>query len=260
MTFQTFSPRPGVSIAFHRFDGASLTLPGVVFMGGFKSDMTGTKATHLEEQCKRRNQSFVRFDYTGHGSSSGDFKEGNISHWLQDSQNVLDELTTGPQILVGSSMGGWLALLLALSRLDRICGLTLLAAAPDFSEDIYWQEFGEEERRHLARTGLIYRPSDYGEPYPLTAQLFEDGRKHLLLHGKINIPAPVRLIHGRKDPDVPWQKSERIRAALTSGDVRVIYVDDGDHRLSKPHDLETMDAAVVELSHLHQLATVAKTA
>ena len=257
MTHQTFSPRKDTTIAFRRTEGSSATLPGVMFMGGFMSDMTGTKATYLEGKCFERHQSYLRFDYTGHGKSSGEFTAGNITTWLRDSQLVLDELTEGEQVIVGSSMGGWLALLLALSRPERVCGLVLLAPAPDFSEDIYWQEFGEEERRHLAKTGLIYRPSDYGEPYPLTLQLFEDGRKHLLLHDRINIHAPVRLIHGREDKSVPWQKSEQIKSRLTSRDVKIHYIDDGDHRLSRPSDLAAIDAAVVELSHMYQLEQAA---
>lgn len=250
---QSFSPRPGVTIAFHRFEGASETLPGVIFLGGFRSDMTGAKATFLEQRCAERQQSFVRFDYTGHGASSGKFEEGNIGGWLQDAQSVFDALTAGPQIVTGSSMGGWIALLLALSRPERIAGLVTLAAAPDFSEDIYNGEFGEEERRHLEKTGIIYRPSAYGDPYPLTRQLFAEARKHLLLKNKIGIIAPVRLIHGKKDPDVPWSKSTQLARQLTSPDIRVIYIDDGDHRLSRPEDLEVMDAAVIELSHIYQL-------
>lgn len=256
MTHQTFSPRPGVTIAFHRSAGASKTLPGVIFCGGFRSDMTGTKATFLEAQCRERHQDFVRFDYTGHGSSSGAFEEGNIGSWLKDAEAVFDELTEGPQIIVGSSMGGWIALLLALGRADRVAGVIGLAAAPDFSEDIYNHEFGEEERRHLEKTGIVYRPSGYGDPYPLTKQLFEEARRHLLLKNKIAIRAPVRLIHGKKDPDVPFEKSREIAKALTSADVRVIYIDDGDHRLSRPEDLEVIDAAVIELSHLHHMAAV----
>jgi len=253
---QTFSPKPGVTLAFHRYEGASKTLPGVIFLGGFRSDMTGIKATHLEAQCRERHQSYVRFDYTGHGASSGKFEEGNIGAWLQDAQAVFDELTTGPQIIIGSSMGGWIAMLLALSRSDRVAGLIGIAAAPDFSEDIYNGEFGEEERRHLAKTGLIYRPSAYGDPYPLTLQLFTEARKHLLLGSKIGIHAPVRLIHGKQDPDVPWAKSAETARKLTSPDIRVIYIDDGDHRLSRPEDLEVMDAALVELSHLHHMSMV----
>jgi pimeloyl-ACP methyl ester carboxylesterase len=257
MNIETFSPRRDAVIAYQKTVGTSKTLPGVMFLGGFRSDMTGTKAAFLEEQCKARNQSYVRFDYTGHGASNGTFEQGNISTWLADATEVLDQLTEGPQILVGSSMGGWIALLLALQRKERLAGLIGLAPAPDFSEDIYNKEFREEERRHLAKTGLIYRDSQYGEPYPLTLQLFQDAKRHLLLDKPIAINCPVRLIHGKKDPDVPWQKSLQIKDKLTSPDATVIFIDDGDHRLSKPEDLALIDKTVVELSHLHQLRSSA---
>lgn len=253
MNVETFSPRRDAVIAYRKSTGSSKTLPGVMFLGGFRSDMTGTKAAYLEEQCAARHQSYVRFDYTGHGASNGKFEQGNISTWLADATEVLDQLTSGPQILVGSSMGGWIALLLALQRKERLAGLIGIAPAPDFSEDIYNKEFGEEERRHLVKKGIIYRESQYGDPYPLTLQLFQDAKRHLLLQKPINIDCPVRLIHGKKDPDVPWEKSVKIREMLTSGDVAVTFIDDGDHRLSRPEDLALIDKAVVELSHRHQL-------
>ncbi len=253
MNVETFSPRRDAVIAYRKTAGSSKTLPGVMFLGGFRSDMTGTKAAYLEEQCAARHQSYLRFDYTGHGASNGKFEQGNISTWLADATEVLDKLTEGPQILVGSSMGGWIALLLALQRKERLAGLIGIAPAPDFSEDIYNKEFGEEERRHLAKKGIIYRDSQYGEPYPLTLQLFQDAKRHLLLSKPIAINCPVRLIHGKKDPDVPWHKSVKIREMLTSSDASVTFIDDGDHRLSRPEDLALIDKAVVELSHMHQL-------
>ena len=249
-----FSPRTHVNIAHHHVKGASKTLPGVMFCGGFRSDMTGTKATYLEQQCRARSQSFVRFDYTGHGQSSGAFEEGTISSWFQDALDVFDTLTEGPQIVVGSSMGGWIALLLARARKARMAGLIGLAPAPDFTEDVYNHEFGEEERRHLAANGVIYIPSSYGDPYPLTAALFEDGKKHLLLKDRIDMPFPVRLIHGKQDPDVPWQKSEHILRQLICPDADIIWIDDGDHRLSRPEDLALIDKTVLDLSHRYQMA------
>jgi pimeloyl-ACP methyl ester carboxylesterase len=243
--------RPDVTIAYRRATAKDRNLPGVMFCGGFKSDMTGTKASYLEAQCEQRGQGFVRFDYRGHGFSSGRFEDGCIGDWLDDAIEVFDNLTAGPQVLVGSSMGGWIALLLALRRTDRVAGLVGIAPAPDFSEDVYKNVFGEEERRHLEKTGLIYLPSDYGDPYPLTKKLFDDGRKHLILGAKIPLTCPVRLIHGKKDTDVPWQKSEKIKAQLTSADIKVHYVEDGDHRLSRPEDLQLIDEAVVELSRRH---------
>lgn len=253
-TASFFSPRPQVNIAHHVFKGASKTLPGVIFCGGFRSDMTGTKAIYLEQQCRARSQSFVRFDYTGHGQSSGAFEDGTIGSWFQDALDVFDTLTEGPQIVVGSSMGGWIALLLARARKARMAGLIGLAAAPDFTEDVYNHEFGEEERRHLAANGVIYVPSGYGDPYPLTAALFEDGKKHLLLQDRHDFNFPVRLIHGKQDPDVPWQKSEHILRQLICPDAKIIWVEDGDHRLSRDEDLVLIDKTVQELSHHHQLA------
>lgn len=253
MTPEFLSPRPGVRIAYHLFSGASKTLPGVLFCGGFRSDMTGTKATFLEDHCRAHEQSFVRFDYTGHGQSSGKFEDGTIGSWFQDAADVFDTLTEGPQIVVGSSMGGWIALLLARARKSRMAGLVGLAPAPDFTEDVYTREFGEEERHHLADKGVIYMPSAYGEPYPLTAALFADGRNHLLLRDRIDLPFPVRLIHGKHDPDVPWQKSEHIMRQLVCPDADVIWIADGDHRLSRPEDLRILGDTVDTLSHRFRL-------
>lgn len=251
--FEKFQPRPGVSLAFHRFDGASKTLPGVVFMHGFMSDMTGGKAIFLEDRCRHRNQSFVRFDCTGHGQSSGKFEDGTIGSWLQDALDIIDRQTQGPQIFVGSSMGGWIALLAALARPDRLAGVMGIAPAPDFTEDVYNHEFKEEERRHLATKGIVYRDNPYGAPYPLTRELFRDGKNHIILNRPIAIRCPVRLVQGKMDEVVPWEKSERIREKLLSNDVKIVYIDNGDHRLSNPSDLQTLDDTLVELSHLHQL-------
>lgn len=255
-SLETFSPRDGVTLAYHRndyaknADSADCLLPGVVFMGGFKSDMTGTKATFLEQHCTARQQPFVRFDYQGHGASSGTFTEGNISLWLQDALDVLDTLTSGPQILVGSSMGGWISLLTALQRKERIAGVIGLAPAPDFTKDIFEQDFTEEQRKELTEAGMVSIPNEYGDPYIITRQFFEDGDNHLLLHDSIAIDAPVRLIHGKQDPDVPWQKSERILERLSSQDKKIIWIEDGDHRLSRDQDLAIIDKTVMELTDL----------
>ncbi len=253
MSQRTFTPRGGNALAYNQTKGKSKTLPGVMFMGGFRSDMTGTKATYLEQNCIRRHQSFLRFDYSAHGASGGIFTEQTISSWLRDSEAVFDKLTEGDQIVVGSSMGGWLALLLALNKPERIKGLILLAPAPDFSEDIYNNEFGEEERRHLDQKGMIYRASSYGDPYPLTKQLFEDGKKNLLLTGRIVLPMAVRIIHGKKDADVPWEKSVTLMDKLRSPDYKAIWVNDGDHRLSRDSDLKLIDETVAELSQMKRL-------
>lgn len=253
MDYSVFSPRPGVSIAYVKTPATSGTLPGVVFMGGFRSDMTGTKATFLEARCRARGQAYVRFDYTGHGKSSGAFTNCTIGGWKQDALDVIDHLTEGPQIIVGSSMGGWIGLLAALARQPRIAGYIGLAAAPDFTEDIYHKEFSEEQRRHLRKTGMLYLDNAYGDPYPLTLGLFKEAKSHLLLKNTIPLHCPVRLIHGKKDADVPWEKSQETADKLASGDVRVIFIDEGDHRLSEPDNLEIIDEALAELSRKHHL-------
>jgi pimeloyl-ACP methyl ester carboxylesterase len=244
---QEFHPREGVSIAYNRTPPLNKDLPGVMFMGGFRSDMTGAKATYLETLCKNRGQAYVRFDYTAHGRSSGEFREATISGWLQDSLDVFDALTEGPQVVVGSSMGGWLALLLVLRRQDRVQGLVLIAPAPDFTRDLL-SILTPAERRGLETDGVVYRDNAYGPPHPFTRRLLDDGANHLLLDKEIPLACPVRLIHGKKDADVPWQKSAMIRDKLTSKDVTVDWVEDGDHRLSRDADLALIGQRVGELS------------
>ena len=222
--------------------------PGVVFMGGFASDMTGIKAMTLDGFCRQRGQAYLRFDYRGHGASGGEFRDGTIGGWLQDSLAVFDKLTAGPQILVGSSMGGWLMLLLALRRSERIAGLVGIAAAPDFTEDI-WQGFSGAEQDELMGRGEVARPSAYSDnPYVITQALIEDGRQYSLLSGDIELTCPLRLLHGMADPDVSPAKSLRIAEKLRGSDVVVTLIKDGDHRLSRPQDLQRLCDAVAELS------------
>ncbi|MCB4820723.1 alpha/beta hydrolase [Roseicella aerolata] len=223
----------GVELAWRRRAGRG---PGVVFLGGFNSDMTGTKAEDLSAFCAARGQAFLRFDYSGHGASGGRFVEGTIGRWAADAAAVLDALTEGPQILIGSSMGGWIALLLAMRQPERLAGLIGIAAAPDFTARIE-ESLSPAAREAMARDGVWQRPSAYGDPYPIARALLEDGRSHLLLHAPIAITAPVRLLHGQQDPDVPWELSLRTAAAISGPDVQVTLVKDGDHRLSRPQDL-----------------------
>jgi pimeloyl-ACP methyl ester carboxylesterase len=235
----------GVSIAYHSTPGKS---PGVMFCGGFMSDMTGGKALALEAYCRARGQAFIRFDYAGHGQSSGRFEDGTIGDWAQDALAVLDGLTKGPQVIVGSSMGGWIALKLALARPDRVAALVGVAAAPDFTEDLMWHEFPPEAQMLLETEGVIYEPSEYSEkPYPITMRLIQEGRDHLLLRGDIPFERPVRLLHGMLDTDVPWKRSLLLAEKLQSRDVRVTLIKDGDHRLSREQDLALLTAAVDEL-------------
>ncbi|WP_142848872.1 carboxylesterase [Telmatospirillum sp. J64-1] len=225
----------GASIAYHALPGKG---PGVVFLHGLKSDMQGTKALATEEWCRRNGRAFVRFDAFGHGQSSGDFVHGTMTRWAGDAVAVLDHLTEGPQILVGSSMGGWAALLAALQRRDRIAALVTLAAAPDFTEELMWHDFSAEQRRQLLEQGWTELPNCYSdEPYRIGRALIEDGRNNLLLPDIINLHCPVRLIHGQKDEDVPWRTALRLSEQLASEDVEMILVKNGDHRLSSPADI-----------------------
>ncbi len=202
------------------------------------SDMTGTKAVALEEHCREAGRSFLRFDYRGHGASSDKFENGCIGDWADDAVAALDALTEGPQILVGSSMGGWIMLLAALARPDRIAALVGIAAAPDFTETLMWPNFSAEVRQAIERDGVWYAPTEYGDaPYPITRRLIEDGRNRLLLGGEIDIHCPVCLLHGQRDPDVPWRHSLAIAEKLRSDDVAVTLIKDGDHRLSRDEDL-----------------------
>lgn len=233
----------GRSLAYHHSPGRS---PGVVFLGGYASDMTGTKATALEAHVRGRGHGFLRFDYQGHGQSSGRFEDGTIGGWRDDALAVLDSLTEGPQILVGSSMGGWIALLLAIARPQRVAGLVGIAAAPDFTEDLMWAELDDAQRAVLQRDRILRLPSEYSaEPYVVTMDLIEEGRLHLLLRAPIHIRIPVRLLQGMRDPDVPYRHALTLADRLEGEDVQVRLIKDGDHRLSTPRDLailaETVD-------------------
>ena len=230
------------TIAYRATAGST---PGVMFCGGFMSDMTGTKATELEAHCRRTGRAYVRFDYSGHGESGGAFRDGTIGAWQDDALAVLDAIPSGPQILVGSSMGGWIALLLALARPERVAGLVGVAAAPDFTEDLIWSTADDETRRTLAETGEIVMPCDYGEdPYPITMRLIEEGRDHLLLRAPIALGCPIHLLQGMRDNDVPWRTALRIAELAESERVVVELVKDGDHRLSRDGDLTRLCKAV----------------
>jgi pimeloyl-ACP methyl ester carboxylesterase len=235
-------------------DGAA---PGLMWLGGFKSDMQGTKAVALDGWASEHGRACIRFDYSGHGESGGAFTEGTIGRWLEDSLAVFREFARGPQVLIGSSMGGWLALLLIreLKRrtaageagLAPVAGLVLIAPAVDFTEELMWKQFPAKVKRQVEETGSWMRPSAYGEePYPITRGLIEDGRNHLLLGGLIDTGCPVRILQGAKDPDVPWQHAVELSSRLAHDDVVLTMVKDGDHRLSRPEDIERLLAAVAE--------------
>ena len=232
----------GVPLAWRRLSGRG---PGVVFLGGFNSDMTGSKAEFLAGWCEARGTPFLRFDYSGHGASGGRFVDGTIGRWAEDAARVVTALTEGPQVLVGSSMGGWIALLLA--RRMAIRALVGIAPAPDFTEDLMWAEFAPEQRAMIERDSVWHRPSAYGDPYPITRALIEDGRNHLLLRAPIALEAPVRILQGQQDPDVPWRHALRIAEAVKGGDVRIHLIKDGDHRLSRPQDLALLGETLAPL-------------
>ncbi len=233
-TPQFLDAEHGTRIAYHRLQGH---LPGIVFLGGFASDMTGTKALALENFARQHERAFVRFDYQGHGQSSGRFEDGTIGQWTRDAIAVLDHLTTGPQVLVGSSMGGWIMLLAALARSGHVAGLLGIAAAPDFTEDLMWATMGEEQRRAVREDGVYYEPSSYGNPLPITRRLIEEGRSHLLMRGPIPLACPIRLIQGMHDEEVPWRVAIDLQEKVQSEDVEVVLIKHGDHRLSDPVDL-----------------------
>jgi len=234
----------GATIAYHRLEGKS---PGIVFLGGFMSDMTGTKAMALEAFCRERGQAFLRFDYFAHGASSGTFAAATIGRWKDDALSVLDRLTEGRQILVGSSMGGWLMLLAARARPERVAALVGIAPAPDATEDLMWRRLSPAQQQAMWRDGSLTIPSAYDPAgYMLTRQLIEEARSHLLLRAPLAVACPVRLIHGMRDPDVPWPTSLRLAERFAGADVTVTLVGDGDHRLSRADDLarlrRTLDA------------------
>ncbi len=235
----------GRRIAYHKMPGRA---PCVVFLGGFKSDMTGEKASHLAAWAAERGQAFVRFDYRGHGQSDGAFESGTISEWRDDAIAIVDRVAEGPLVLVGSSMGGWLMVLVAVARPARVAGLVGIAAAADFTEDLVWARMTEAQHATLARDGRITEPSIYSdEPDVYTSTLIEDGRTNLVLRAPIAIAAPTRLLHGTADVTVPWQQSERLLVQLASADVTLTLVKDADHRLSSPSNLAQLSAAVASL-------------
>lgn len=236
--------------------GAGKT-PGLIWLGGFKSDMQGTKAQALADWAATAGRACVRFDYSGHGESGGTFVEGTIGKWLEESVAVFDRYCSGPQVLVGSSMGGWITLLLARELKKRaaknpkatLAGMVLIAPAVDFTEELMWKRFTPAIKKEIEETGAWTRPSEYDPTgYQITKQLIEDGRKHLLLGGMIETGCPVRILQGSLDPDVPWQHAVELVSRLAQDDVVLTMIKDGDHRLSRPEDLERLMKVVEELA------------
>jgi pimeloyl-ACP methyl ester carboxylesterase len=244
------SPPPPRTIAVRAREGKG---PGLFWLGGFKSDMKGTKAEALDQWAVSKGRGCLRFDYSGHGESGGDFTDGTITRWLAESIAVYTRFARGPQVVIGSSMGGWLALLLAKALRNQkgaapIAGMVLIAPAVDFTEELIWKQLADPIKREIEEKGVWNWPSDYddGEPYPITKGLIEDGRKYLLLGGLIETGCPVHILQGVKDPDVPWRHAVELVARFARDDVVLTLVKDGDHRLSRPEDIERLIAAVQE--------------
>ena len=221
--------------------------PGLIWCGGLKSDMEGGKATTLHDWANREGHAYVRFDYFGHGESTGRFRDGTISRWATDTVQVIDELTEGPQILIGSSMGGWTSLMAAMARPERIKALLLIAPAPDFTEKLMWVGFNDEIRNTIMEEGIYLEPSDYDEPYEISRTLILDGRENQILDNPLTFAGPVRILQGRLDTSVPWDYPHKIIEALTSEDVEMTLVKNGDHSLSTPDDLDRLIRVVKEL-------------
>ncbi|PVM80894.1 alpha/beta fold hydrolase [Caulobacter radicis] len=240
-----FHPREeNQRLAYRKIGGEG---PTVVWLGGFHSDMTGTKAEILADHALATGGAYVRFDYFGHGESSGAFRDGTISRWRADALAVIDELTEGPLVLVGSSMGGWLACLAAIARPERVKALVLIAPAPDFTDKLMEPDLSDEARAAIARDGFWIRPSEYDDGgYAITRELLEDGARWSILPGPVPIDVPVRVLQGGADADVPWTHALELANGLTSHDVVFSLIKDGDHRLSRPQDLERLVAAVAE--------------
>jgi pimeloyl-ACP methyl ester carboxylesterase len=233
-----FLDHEGTRIAYRR-TGGQKGRSAIVWLGGFHSDMLGEKASSLHYHVQRVGRVFVRFDYSGHGESSGTFAEGTFGRWRADALAVIDQLTSGPTVLVGSSMGGWMSLLAALARPERIKALVLIAPAPDFTDKLMWASFQEDQKRQIMEDGFWTRPSPYDPAgYPITRALIEEGRSWNVMDREIPIEAPVRILHGGLDEDVPWSHSFELAEKLRTRDVVWSLIKDGDHRLSRPQDIE----------------------
>jgi len=245
MTPRFLDTPEGRRIAYHKTEGQG---PGVVFLGGFMSDMEGTKALALEAWARARGRAFLRFDYSGHGQSSGAFTDGCIGDWAADARAVIEAVTEGPQVLVGSSMGGWIAALLAREIPARLAGFVGIAAAPDFTEDSIWRTLSEDDRARLMAEGLVELPSDYGAPYPITRRLIEDGRRNLVLRAPLRLDVPVRLLQGTADADVDRSVALNLLDHIEGDDVRLTFVKHADHRFSAPAQLALVEATLDDLS------------
>ncbi|MEQ9437215.1 alpha/beta hydrolase [Hyphomonas sp.] len=247
MTTTYFTTPGGNRLAFRR-RAASAGQPTLVWMCGFKSDMTGSKVMRLEDWADRTGHGFLAFDYSGHGQSDGAFEDGTVSQWRADALAAIDSQTDGRLVIVGSSMGGWMALLAALARPDRVKGLILIAPAPDFTEKLMWPEFSAAAQAEIMQQGYTLRPSDYDAPYVITRALIEDGRQWQILDAPIAFDGPVRILQGMQDADVPWTHAARLVDAMTASDLTITLIKDGDHRLSREQDIARLLATCDEMA------------
>ena len=234
----------GRKIAYHRRDGVG---PGVVFLGGFMSDMDGSKATYLEDWAESQGRAYLRFDYSGHGQSSGAFTDGCIGDWFDDAREAIEQLTKGPQVLVGSSMGGWISLLVAKAAPERVSGLVTIAAAPDFTEQGFYADFTDAEKKQLDQEGVVYVPSDYGDPYPITKRLIEDGRENLVMNTQMRFEFPVRMLQGTDDSAVSRKTALDLLDHLEAEDMHLTLIKGGDHSLSTPENLMAIQVAIEDV-------------
>lgn len=232
----TLTRTDGETLAYTKLE-APASMPTLVWLSGFNSDMAGSKAQAVKDWAQQNNYGFMAFDYYGHGQSSGEFAKGTISRWREDCLTAIDELTTGPLVLVGSSMGGWMALLTALARTDRVKAMMLIAPAPDFTEKLLWKELPGSAQEDIAHNGFWMRPNEYGEPYPITRELIADGKKWSILDAPIDLTMPVSILQGKMDPDVPWTHALKIQEKIVSTDCDFHLIKDGEHRLSRPEDI-----------------------
>ena len=239
-----FTTTTGRRIAYKKTTGQG---PGVVFLCGFKSDMEGSKAVHLEAWARAQGRAFLRFDYSGHGASSGEFTQGAIGDWAADAAEIIEAATEGPQVLVGSSMGGWISLILATTMPDKIAGLVGIAAAPDFTEDGMWAGFSEAQRAELAANGQVSLPSDYDEPYIITRRLIEEGRNNLVLRRPLHLGFPARFLHGTADTSVKMSVPVRIVEHASGKDIQLTVVKGADHSFSTPECLALIERKIADI-------------
>jgi len=239
-----FETPQGRRLAYAKTEG---TGPTVVFLIGLKSDMEGTKAVHLEDWCTKRGQAMLRFDYSGHGQSSGTFEEGAIGDWHEDTLAIVEAMTDGPLIVVGSSMGGWQSLLLCRALPERVKGLVTIAAAPDFTEDGYWANFTDDQKAALERDGQVELPSDYMDPYIVTKRMVENGRQHLVLRSPLSLPFPVRCLQGTADEAVSTETALKLLDHADCPDMRLTLVKGADHRFSEPENLAMIEESILDV-------------